>query len=66
MLRDNGYGLFVTFRKFQRGDLKIGQIDALGTRMSQLKQKEHTQGKCHEKGERVDNTDIALGAGAHL
>lgn len=31
-----------------------------------MKQKEHSQGKCHHKGTHVDNIDIPLGFGAHL
>lgn len=50
VLRDNGYGVFVTFRNWK-------------SHVSFLKEKEHSQGKCHQKDAHVDNIDIPLGVG---
>lgn len=44
--------------------LETGQASVLETHVSFLKEKEHSQGKCHQKDAHVDNIDIPLGVGA--
>lgn len=46
--------------------LETGQVGVLETHVSLLKEKEHTQGKCHQKDAPVDNIDIPFGVGAQL
>lgn len=57
----------VIFRNLQRGD-PAGQISQCSgnTNVFYLKQKEHTQRQCHQKGAYINNTDILSGVGAHL